>query len=153
MSNCRYLSELQVGDAFTTAHQTISETTVTLFAGITGDFHPVHMDEEYAKTLPFGGRISHGLLNASVAMALWSRLGIVEESAICQLGCTWEFIGPVRFGDTIHDEVEVTDIKRSASKPDRGVLTTKMKVLNQHGEVVVTNETKALIKWDCPAGV
>lgn len=150
MSNTKFLSELKVGDRFTTAHQTISETTVTLFAGITGDFHPVHMDEEYAQSLPFGGRISHGLLNASVAMALWSRLGIVEESAICQLGCSWEFVNPVRFGDTIHDEVEVTDIRRSSSKPDRGILTIKMKVLNQRGEVIVTNETKALIRWDRP---
>lgn len=148
MSNSLFLSEINTGDTFTTARQTISEASVVLFAGITGDFHPVHMDEEYAKTLPFGCRIAHGLLTASVAMALWSRLGIVEESAICQLGCTWEFIAPVKFGDTIHDDVVVTEVKRSRSKPDRGVLTVEMSVSNQHGEIVVKNKTDALIKWD-----
>lgn len=152
MSNALYLSEIKVGDKFVTARQTISEATVVLFAGITGDFHPTHMDEEYAKTLPFGGRIAHGLLTASVAMALWTRLGVVEESAICQLGCSWQFRAPVKFGDTIHAEIEVVEVRRSNSKPDRGILTTEMKVYNHRGELTVINKTDALIKWERPEG-
>lgn len=151
MSTSIYLSEFKVGDKFTSVSQTISEAAVVMFAGITGDFHPTHVDEEYAKTLPFGTRIAHGLLTASVGMALWTRLGVVEESAICQLGCSWEFLAPVKFGDTIHDVIEITDIRRSQSKPDRGVLTFSITVYNQRGEVCVTNETKALVKWDRPA--
>ncbi len=150
MIKSKYLKELNIGDNFTTTRQTITETTVVLFAGITGDFHPTHMDEEYAKNLQFGGRIAHGLLTASVAMALWTRLGVLDESAICQLGCSWQFHAPVRFGDTIHAQVEVTGIRRSESKPDRGVLTTTMTVFNQLGEVAALNKTDALVKWEQP---
>ena len=145
-----YLSEFNLGDKFESSALTVTEAAVVMFAGITSDFHPTHMDENYCKSLPFGTRIAHGMLTASIAMALWSRIGVVEESAIAQLGCSWEFKAPVLFGDTIHDVVEITGIKRSNSKPDRGVLTFAITVYNQDGKVCATNETKALLKWDRP---
>lgn len=151
MDNTLYLSEFHVGDTFVTANQTITEAAVILFAGITGDFHPLHTDEEYAKTTPAGCRIAHGMLTAAVAVGLYSRLGIIDKSALGQLNSTWKFPASVKFGDTIHAELEVLNIKRSNSKPDRGVLSMKMTVLNQRGEVVGQNQTDSMLRWERPA--
>ncbi len=147
---CLYLSEFHVGDKFITANQTVTETAVVLFAGITQNFNPVHMDQSYAEKLPFGTRIAHGLLGASIATGLWSSLGLVEGSAIAALDTSWSFKAGIKFNDTIHDEVEVIDVKRSSSKPDRGVLTVQINVVNQEGKLCQVGITKALLKWEAP---
>lgn len=151
MDNTLYLSDFHVGDKFITMNQTITESAVIMFAGITGDFHPLHTDDEYAKKQPAGCRIAHGLLTAGVAVGLLTRIGIIDRSAIGQLNATWKFPAPVKFNDTIHVEIEILNIKRSRSKPDRGVLTMQMNVVNQRGEVVAINQTESMLKWERPA--
>ena len=148
MDNTLYLSEFHLGDKFTTVNHTITEAAVVMFAGITGDFHPLHTDEEYVKTTPYGCRIAHGMLTAAVAVALWTRVGVIERSAIGQINSTWKFMSPVKFGDTIHVEAQVLEIKRSRSKPDRGVLSYQLTVLNQRGETVAVNQTDSMLKWE-----
>ncbi len=150
MDNTLYLSEYHVGDKFESVCQTITDAAVIMFAGITGDMHPLHTDEEYAKTQPAGCRIAHGMLIAAVAVGLYTRLGIIEKSAIGQVNSTWKYHSFVRIGDTIHIELEVLNIKRSNSKPDRGILSMGIKVINQHGEVVASNQTDSMLKWDRP---
>lgn len=147
---CKYLSEFNVGDKFVSANQTVTETATVLFAGITGNFNPVHMDYTYAQKLPFGQPIAHGLLGAAIATGLWSRLGLVEGSAIAALDTAWSFKGSIKFGDTIHDEVEVIEVRRSSSKPDRGILVVQINVVNQDGKVVQIGKTTAMLRWAPP---
>lgn len=62
------------------------------------------------------------MLVSSIALGLCCRAGFGEGTSIAALGCTWEYIGPVLIGDTIHVEVEVLEMKQSRSKPEQGVL-------------------------------
>lgn len=144
----RFLSEFNEGDVFTTLSKTVTETDVLLFAGISGDMNPIHTDEEYAKKLPFGGRIAHGLLGASIATGLWGRMGLVDGSTIAALNTSWEFVGAIKIGDTVHCEVSVDAIKRSNSRPDRGIITLGYKILNQEGALCQTGSMSSMMYWE-----
>lgn len=120
--------EIQIGDKASFA-KTISETDVYLFAGISGDFNPLHVDEEYAKTTEFGKRIAHGGLAASlVANILGMKLPGLGTVA---LEVTQKFRSPVYFGDTVTITAEVT-------KKIERMKTIEMSLLwtNQRGQVV-----------------
>ena len=143
-----YLSEFHVGDKFTTLSRTVTETYVVLFAGITGDNNPIHTDQTYAEKLPFKSRIAHGLLGAGIATGLWGRMGLVDGSAIAALSTEWKFVG----GDTIRCEIEVLEVKRSKSKPDRGVLNIQYSIINQEGTVCQIGSMATMLYWEAPEG-
>jgi acyl dehydratase len=128
--------EIEIGEkaSFT---KTISETDVYLYAGISGDFNPVHVDEEYAKTTIFGKRIAHGGLPAALlAPVLGMKLPGLGTVA---LETKTKFRKPVYFGDTITCIVEVI------SKSPR-IKSVTMKVLwtNQVGDIVSKGECKVV---------
>lgn len=145
-----YLNEFHVGDIFTTLSRTVTETDVVLFAGITGDNNPIHTDKTYAENLPFKSRIAHGLLGAGIAVGLWGRMGLVDGSAIAAIGTEWKFVGAIKIGDTIHSEVEVLEIKRSKSKPDRGILKIQYKIINQDDQVCQIGSMSTMLYWSEP---
>ncbi|MFC7359325.1 MaoC/PaaZ C-terminal domain-containing protein [Nocardioides astragali] len=129
-----YLDEFDVGQAWVTQARTITDADLVNFAGLSGDFNPLHMDEEFARRTQFGGRIFHGPGVFAVAIGLESRLGIKDETAIAFLGMTWNLIRPVAIGDTIHVLQTVAEVRPSRSKPDRGVVTFDVLVKNQRDE-------------------
>ena len=123
--------DFKVGDkaSFT---KTVTEADVVLFAGITGDFNPIHMNETYAKTTMFGGRIVHGMLVASLIGAAGAPFC---GSASIYLGHSQKFVAPVRIGDTITASVEVT-----ALVPEKKHVKMRTYCTNQEGKVVVDGE-------------
>lgn len=132
----RFLDDLAVGESWETRGRTVTETDLVTFATWSGDMHPLHTDEEYARSTEFGGRIFHGPGALSIAFGLEMTLGWKLGSAIAFLGIKdWNLLGPVRIGDTVHVREEVVDIRPSTSKPDRGVVTTKVQLINQDGVV------------------
>jgi acyl dehydratase len=130
-----HFEDFFVGQSWVTPARTITEADLVNFAGLTGDYNPLHTDEEFARATQFGGRIFHGPGVFSVAIGLESRLGIKDGTALAFLGMTWNLRGPVRIGDTIRAEQRVAEVRPSTSKPDRGVVTFDVVVKNQHGEV------------------
>ena len=131
-----YYEDLEVGKVYTTASRTITETDVVVYTGLSGDFNPLHTDEEYCKTTPYGTRIAHGPLVFAVAMGLNNRLGLTDGTSLGFLGVeNWRFTAPVIPGDTITVKVTIAH-KRMASKGARGILTRKVEVVNQRDEVV-----------------
>jgi 3-hydroxybutyryl-CoA dehydratase len=141
------LDDYAVGDKFISPARTITEADIINFAGLTGDWHPLHTDVEYAAKTPFKERIAHGMLTLSVGMVLPFRLGpyssFLPRSFIAFYGMeSVRFTGPTKIGDTIHCEVEVTEI--TDKSPDRGVLTTQNSIKNQRGELLVTYVIKVL---------
>jgi acyl dehydratase len=82
----------------------------------------------------------------AVATGLESRLGIKEGTAIAFLGMTWNLKGPVRIGDTIHVEQTVASKKPSSSKPDRGIVTFDVSVLNQNGDICQDGQWVVMFK-------
>ena len=131
--------DLNIGDEIITTGRTITETDVVNFAGISGDFHPEHMNEEYAKKGPLGGRIAHGLLTTAVATGMVNQTGITEGTTIAVLEMKERFIKAVRFGDTLRSVFKIIN-KKETKKPDRGIVTAALTVLNQKDDVVLEAE-------------
>jgi acyl dehydratase len=136
--------ELTRGDEVTTTGRTITETDVVNFAGISGDFHPEHINEEYAKKSPLGGRIAHGLLTTAVATGMVNQTGITEGTTIAVLEMKQRFIKAVKFGDTIRSVFKIIN-KKETKKPDRGIVTASLTVLNQRDEVVLEAEVVMML--------
>lgn len=131
--------DLQIGDEVATIGRTITETDVISFAGISGDFHPEHMNDEYAKKGPIGERIAHGLLTTAVATGMINQTGITEGTTIAVLEMKQKFLKAVKFGDTIRSVFRIID-KRETRKPDRGIATGALTVHNQRDEIVLEAE-------------
>lgn len=128
--------EIEIGDT-AEFRKTITETDVYLFAGISGDFNPLHVDEEYAKTTPFGKRIAHGGLAASLlAPVLGMKLPGLGTVA---LETTTKFRKPVYIGDTITCKVEVI-----GKNPKMKIVEMKITWTNQNNEIVSKGMCKVI---------
>jgi 3-hydroxybutyryl-CoA dehydratase len=134
---------LTVGSSATMA-KTITETDVVLFAGITGDFNPAHIDAVAAARSRFGGRIAHGMLSAGIISAvLGTRL---PGPGSVYLSQSLRFTRPVRIGDTVTAEVTVTALN---AEKRRVTLATVCR--NQDGETVIDGEALVLMPADAEA--
>ncbi len=140
-----YWEEWEVGREFETGGRTVTEADIVMFAGLSGDYNPLHTNEEFAKQSPVGRRIMQGSLVTSVVDGLISRMGLFEGTAITFLACTWEFKAPVFIGDTIRARIRVAD-RRPSKKGGRGVVTFAVAVVNQAGtDVVIGTWTMMLV--------
>lgn len=141
-----FLDDLTVGQVWETRSRTITESDLVTFATWSWDNHPLHTDEEYARQSQFGGRIFHGPGALSIAFGLEMSLGWKHESAIAFLGIRdWSMTAPIRIGDTLRVREQVVEVRPSKHKPDRGVVTTNVQILNQRGEVAQEGHWLALI--------
>ena len=132
------IEDIHVGDVAELA-KTVTESDIVLFAGVTGDFNPVHIDAEAAKQSVFGERIAHGMLSAGFISAV---LGMrLPGSGSIYLSQTLRFTKPVRIGDTVTARVEVVEVM-SAKRRVR--LATSCR--NQNGEVVVDGEAVVMLE-------
>jgi 3-hydroxybutyryl-CoA dehydratase len=122
-------SEIKIGDVASFA-KTITEADIVHYAGITGDFNPIHVDAEYAKQSVFGGRVAHGMLVAGfISAVLGTQLPGPNSIYLEQ---DLKFRAPVKIGDTITAAVTVTE-----KRDDRKIITLKTTVTNQRGKVVM----------------
>jgi acyl dehydratase len=128
--------QFNLGDVFASQARTVTETDVVAFAGLSGDFNPLHTDAEFGKTTPFGARIAHGMLVAAMATGMANWTGIFEGTTLALMEQVIQYKGAVKFGDTIHLELRVTE-KKGTSKPDRGVVVFETRVCNQAGQAVM----------------
>ena len=141
-----FWEEWIIGAEFQTASRTITEADVVNFAGISGDYNPLHIDEEFCKQTQFGTRIAHGPLVYSIAAGLLFQLHLYDDTLIAFLGFdSLKFTLPVKIGDTVRVRVEVLE-KRETSKPDRGVMKRLLQVLNHRDEVVQEGIQAFLLK-------
>lgn len=143
--DARYYEDLNPGDCWVSPCRTITEADIVMFAALTGDHNPIHTDEEFAKSTIFGGRILHGPAGFAIATGLESRLGIKEGTAIAFLGMTWDLKGPIKIGDTLRVQEEVTG-KRETSKPGQGIVFFNVALVNQRDEIVQEGEWKVMMK-------
>ncbi len=117
------------------ARRTVTEADVVAFAGVSGDFNPLHTDEIFAsQETPFGTRIAHGPLVLSISYGLrsvrddWKILALVE--------CQRRYREPVFPGDTVWGEYDVTEARRSRSRPDAGLVSLQVRIRSDRGMVV-----------------
>jgi 3-hydroxybutyryl-CoA dehydratase len=129
-------SEIKIGDDASFA-KTITEADIVQYAGITGDFNPIHIDAEYAKQSMFKERVAHGMLvSGLISAVLGTRLPGPNSIYLAQ---DLKFTAPVKIGDTVTALVTVTE-----KRDDKRIITLKTTVSNQRGEVVV--DGRAVVK-------
>ena len=149
-----YFEDLPLDKTFTTAGRTITEADVVAFAGLSGDFNSLHVDETFAATTGFGGRIAHGLLVLSMASGLTTRLPVLHALQPALLGmtdvtCRW--LAPTRIGDTIR--VELTFIAAQLTRSGtRGRVTERRVALNQDDVAVLDSQWTLLVATRPSAG-
>ncbi len=140
-----HYEEFELNQVFVTPRRTVTETDVVMFAGLSGDYNPLHTDEVFAETTPFKARIAHGLLSLSVLTGLIGKVGMLEGTTLAFLGLEWDFKGPVLFGDTIYGRLEVA-FKRETSRPERGIVHFDCQILNQRDDVVQQGVLKMMVR-------
>ena len=141
-----YWEEWAIGAEFFSSARTITEADIVNFAGISGDYNPLHIDEEFCRNTEFGTRIAHGPLVYSIATGLLFQLHLYDDTLIAFLGFdSLKFTKPVMIGDTVRARIEVLE-KRETSKPDRGVMKRLLQVINQRDDVVQEGVQVFLLK-------
>ena len=122
-------ADIKIGDEASLS-RTITDAHIVNFAGLTGDFNPVHVDAEYAQQSMFGERICHGMLMAGLISAV---LGMqLPGSNAIYLGQDLKFTAPVKIGDTVTVTAKVTE-----KRDDKRIIKLRTTVSNQKGELVV----------------
>ncbi len=137
--------EFEVGASYSSQARTVTEADVVAFAGLSGDFNPLHTDAEFGKRTPFGQRIAHGMLVVAMATGMSNWTGIFEGTTIALMEQVIRYKRAVMFGDTVHLELEVLE-KKETSKADRGVVRFATRVRNQRDEVVIDGEWTLMMK-------
>jgi len=137
-------SDLCVGDEWESPSRTITEADVVAFAGISGDFNPIHMDHETARTGAFGQPVAHGLLGLSIVSGLSSHAPRVDTMAFLAI-LEWKFLHPIAFGDTIRVISRVVALE-PRSRGRRGVVTWERVLINQHDKIVQQGLTQTLVR-------
>ncbi len=131
----KYYEELEIGMAHENVHK-ITEEAVQDFARVSGDFNPLHMDEDYAKTTIFGGRIAHGALPASFISAILGNDLPGPGSIFTDLNL--RFRRPIRIGDTVIARAEVSDMQ------ERGHRVTLKITCLVDGKKAITGEARVV---------
>jgi len=145
----RFFEDFAVGDRFESPGKTLTDAHFLFFAGMTGDAHPLHYDDEYAKRTRFGRRLTHGLLLTSLTAVGASSLSpLLEDSIVAFVEQTTRFLAPAFIGDTVKPQHEIValDPKRTA-----GLLTLRVTLTNQRGELILEGQHKYLIAYRPPS--
>lgn len=141
-----YYEDFELGTRYISKGRTVTESDIVNFAGISGDYNPLHVDDQFAKNTIFGRRVAHGVLGIALMTGLNQSLGITTGTMHAFLGLeNWDFLHPIFIGDTLHLELEVAS-KRETKKSDRGIVNFTCELINQHGEVVQRGLRKMLMK-------
>jgi 3-hydroxybutyryl-CoA dehydratase len=145
VSEQRWFEDFKIGDTFESPSKTLTDAHFMFFAGLTGDAHPIHYDDEYAKGTRFGRRLAHGLLLTSMTAVGASTLSpLMERSIVAFVEQTTRFLAPAFVGDTIKPRHEVIELQRKRSA---GLLTLRVTLTNQRNETVLDGEHRYLIAY------
>lgn len=128
--------ELAVGDKAST-ERTLVEKDLVLFAAVSGDINPIHLDDEYAQSTSFKQRIAHGAWSASLVSATLAT--VMPGPGTIYLSQSLKFLRPVVIGDTLTIEVEVISKNAKTKKVE-----FKCQVTNQHGKVITRGTSEVL---------
>lgn len=134
----KYWEDFKIGEEVVTSSITVTETHLVNWGCLTMNFHPLHMDEEYAKKTIFKGRIVPGQLTFAMAVGLIYMTGYSGDSVLAWLGIeNLRVLAPVRIGDTIRVDAKVKEM-RETKDPLRGSMTFFWEIKNQKDETVMT---------------
>lgn len=139
-----HYDDFEPGNQYFSASRTVTEADVVNFAGLSGDFNPLHTDQTFAEKTPIKERIAHGMLSMAIATGLANQMGIFEGTTVALMQQTIQYRGMVKFGDTIRVVMKVKE-RKEWKKPTAGIVVFDVPILNQRGQPVVTAEWTLLM--------
>jgi 3-hydroxybutyryl-CoA dehydratase len=148
MTGPLYFEDVNVGDRWTSGRRTVTETDVVMFAGLTGDYNPLHVDHEAAKQTPFGKPIAHGLLGVAWVAGLGSQAPMMKTDAFVAIR-DWKFLKPTFIGDTVEIQTELTEKVDGGRR--RGTCIWKRELVDQGGQVLQSGLFESLVAKRSPS--
>jgi acyl dehydratase len=143
--NSLYFEDLTVGQTWVSRARTVTEADVVNFAGLSGDFNPIHLDAEGTKDGLFGRRVAHGVLGLALATGFLDSLGLFGTTMGAMLNIEdWTFIAPIYIGDTLRLELSIESLRRTSSGTS-GVVSRRLRLINQSDETVQNGVITVLI--------
>ena len=139
-----YADDVETGQEWQSLGRTITEADIVNFAGLSGDFNPIHLDHEFARMTPFHRPIAHGLLVLSMASGLALYNPPMRTLAFVGIR-DWQFRGPVYIGDTLRVHTKLVE-KEVRARGRRAVLTWYRQIINQNGKVVQEGVTQTIVE-------
>ena len=144
MSNAMHFEDIREGMRFETGGIVVTESHIVQFAGLSGDFFDLHMDDQFARELGFPRRVAHGLLCLALVDGLKNRAE-QQFAAVASLNWNWSFRAPVFANDRLSAAIEVIQT-RPTSQGNRGLVTLRFEVRNQDGAVVQDGTNLLLVR-------
>ena len=143
-ANHLYFDDVEIGQEWESLGRTVTQADIVNFAGVSGDFNPIHMDHEFAKDTLFKRPIAHGLLIFSMASGLGIHSPPMRTLAFMEVR-SWQFKCPVFIGDTIRLRAKVLE-KEPRARGKRGTVTWQRQIVNQEGKIVQEGITLTLVE-------
>ena len=140
----RYWDDARVGDEGFSPTRLVTAALIDSYADLSGDHTPLHIDEDYARTTPFGTRVAHGLLGLAIADGLKTQSDYRFRPGM-SLGWTWDFAAPIKIGDEVHVRFRIADMRPSRSRPGWGIVVVVAELVNQRGEAVQKGEHRLMV--------
>jgi 3-hydroxybutyryl-CoA dehydratase len=136
--------ELNPGDEWESPARTVTESDVVAFAGLSGDFNPIHVDHHAARSNAFGRPVAHGLLGMAIASGLASHSPRVDTMAFLAIE-EWKFLQPIAFGDTVRVITRIESVQPRA-RGRRALITWRRQLVNQDNIIVQEGTTRTLVR-------
>ena len=140
-----FYEDLVVGMRVITPARTIIEDDLLIFAKVSGDAHPLHVDEAYAATTEFGRRIAHGPFGIALAIGRFCLLQEFDETALMMLDVkNWKFLAPIFIGDHIHLDLEISD--KRLTRAGRGIVGRHFRLIKADGSLAQEGHSAMVVK-------
>jgi acyl dehydratase len=140
-----YYEDVEVGQTYFVPGAAVTEYHLSQFAEISGDHHPVHTDEAYAKTSLFGRRIAHGPMGIAMAIGLFGKIPEFQESTVAMLDIKdWTFRAPVFIGDVL--SLQLTIVGKRQTKSGHAIIDRQLRLVKADGSVAQEGSSALLIK-------
>jgi 3-hydroxybutyryl-CoA dehydratase len=136
--------DLSPGDEWESPGRTVTESDVVAFAGLSGDFNPIHVDHHSSRSNAFGRPVAHGLLGVAIASGLASHAPHVATIAFLAIE-EWKFLQPIAFGDTVRVLTRVESVQPKG-RGRRALVTWNRRLVNQDGVTVQEGTTRTLVR-------
>lgn len=145
MDHSLYFEDLRQGEVFESSGRTITETDMTFFSMLSGDWNPIHCDQDFASKTRFGERLVHGAYGIAIATGMMHTLGIFEKSAVAMMSISdWKFVKPITVGMTLRLRLTILDFEEGTSERV-GRVNRRLQLVNEHDEVVQDGVSDMLI--------